>query len=274
MRKEVFVDFIRSFRLTPAELSGLTKLFITYHMSQTLHRNNANPVLKIDGKEISLQTWDIGVTGEVSIEHYADDRNAPSGVMLMFGNDLRVPLFNTYDKAPKPPLGGSSDEPTHVAREDKRQHRDDPRLERLDVTRHMDSVDIHIVRSLYSKWSSLLLELMQAWWQVEQPLREYKRFSVGQIVYLFGERDLLNAAWEVRATGLGGDRDISGCHLLSGAVEPMYSGNCGTEQEWLKSRESKQRVETIPTDEEMEFINVARDFIERNFRQKDARDAR
>jgi hypothetical protein len=274
MRKEVFVDFIRSFRLTPPELSGLTKLFITYHMTQALHRTNANPVLKIDGKEISLQTWDIGVTGEVSIEHYSDDRNAPNGVMLIFGNDLRVPLFNVEGRAPKPPLGGSSNEPSGDDREDKRPRREDHRLERLDVTRHMDSVDIHIVRSVYSKFSGLLLELLQAWWHEQQPMREVKRFSVGQVVYLFGEKDLLNAAWEVRATGQAGDRDITGCHLLSGAVEPMFSSNCGTEQEWLKSRESKQRVETIPTDEEMEFINVARDFIERNFRQKESRDAR
>ncbi|MNL60047.1 hypothetical protein D3C87_1838230 [compost metagenome] len=56
----------------------------------------------------------------------------------------------------------------------------------------------------------------------------------------------------------------------------MCSGHCGTEQEWLKCQavNTRMREQVVPTDEEKEFIDVARDFIERNFRPKDTRDAR
>jgi hypothetical protein len=274
MRQEVFNDFIRSFRINPAELTALTKLYLSYNVRQELHRSNANPVIVLDGNEISLDSWDVGINGEVAIEHFAESQSAPHGVMLNFGHGLKVPLFNTWGVPTKPPLGTGDNEPAVEDRKDRR--REEVRMERVDCERHMDAVDIQILRNVYSKWSKTLLDLMQGWWQVAVPAKVYKKFSVGQIVYLIGEKDLLNAAWEVRSTGIAGDRDIEGCHLMSGAIEPMCSGHCGTEQEWLKCHavNTRMREQMVPTDEEKEFIDVARDFIERNFRPKDPRDAR
>lgn len=274
MRQEVFNDFIRSFRVMPAELTTLAKLFLSYSMRQELHNTNTCPVIILDGIEIPLDSWDVGINGDVAIEYFSEGERSPHGVMLNFGHGLKVPLFNTWGVPTKPPLGTSDNEPAVEGRNERR--REQVRMERVDCDRHMDAVDIQILLNVYSKWSKTLLDLMQGWWQVAEPAKVYKKFSVGQIVYLLGEKDLLNAAWEVRSTGIGGDRDIEGCHLMSGAIEPMCSGHCGTEQEWLKCQavNTRMREQVVPTDEEKEFIDVARDFIERNFRSKDTRDAR
>lgn len=277
IRPNAFNQIIKELRLSSEEIKDIPAIFVAFKMSRDLHKACADLRLGIDGIEISLSDFSVDKEGVVQIDYYSqrseDDRRPDShGARLMLGHELNFNMNNTWYHQPDLNI-----QPTEAERIDEQRssfshaRREDMRRERLEAHKHMNDVDLHLLRTLATGVYSESLELMRRYWALEQPKKQPKRLEEGTVVYNLHERDRLNAAWEVRSKGMTQGQDYELLHLRTGGVETAFSGDYGSEQEWLKHQVSNRGSMTetvILNDYERDFQQRAVDYIESKYRAK------
>ena len=278
IRQTAFNQILKELRLGGDEVKDIPALFVAFQLGRNIMEQRADLRMGIDGVEISIGDFTVSGDGDIQIDYHSprneDDRRPDAhGARLMLGYELDFIMNNTWFHQPD-----LSIQPTAVERRDDedrpahRVRREDHRRERLEAHKHMGDVDLNILRTLASGTYTQALQLMRGFWAVTTPQKEHKRLEVGTVVYNLHERDRLNAAWEVRAKGLTRNQDYELIHLRTGGVEPAFSGDYGTVQEWLKYQNGGRgrMVENIIlNDDESEFLHRASAYITGKYRAKD-----
>lgn len=276
IRPNVFNQILKELRLSADEIKDIPAVFVAFKLTRDLQTVGADLRMGLEGIEVSVSDFSVNRDGDVQVDYYSqrteDDRRPDShGASLMLGYELNFIMNNTWfhqpDLGPQPTEEERRDERSDV----RRARLDVMRRERLEAHKHMDDVDLNILRGLAASVYTESLQLMRGYWSVEKPEKQPKRLSEGSVVYNLHERDRLNAAWEVRTKGLTQAQDYELIHLRTGAVETAFSGDYGSEQEWLKfqTRNRGRAAEhVILNDFERDFQQRATTYIEAKYRAK------
>lgn len=277
IRQNAFNQILKEMRLTGDEIKDIPALYVAHMLGLGMQTTDTRLAMAIEGIDIILGDFNVNGDGDIQIDYYnqrAEDDHRPDShqAWLCVSHDLRFVMNNTWFH--QPPL---EVQPTRASEEDRdrndhlRARRQDMRRDRLEAGKHMDAVDVELLRTMTSLVQMEALELMRKYWAVEQPQKQHKRLDVSTVVYNLHERDRLNAAWEVRASGLTRTQDYELLHLRTGAVEPGFSGDYGTLQEWLKYQASgrgQMADQIVYNNDERDFLSKAQAYIEGKYRAK------
>jgi hypothetical protein len=260
--------------LNSEEIKDIPALFVTFTLGRTLLSQNADLRLITDGIEIGLSDFSVNGAGDLQIDYYMQQvegqrRGDVHQSVLDLGYEQSFILNNTWFH--QPPLEVQPDAEQSFGKDTRKEPQ--ARRRALPADKVMDDTDLNILRMLTFNISNQALELMSNHWSSVNPARKPKGFSVGQIVFNLHERDRLNAAWQVRTLGLTKAQDVEMVHLRTGGVEPCFSGDYGTEQEWLKQQGDRSnrtsRAEPLTlNDDERDFFAIVTGYVEGKHRKK------
>jgi len=277
IRQNAFNQLMNELRPNFDEVKDVPALYVAHMLGQRLLDSGSDLRMGIEGIEVTLGDFSVNGDGEIQIDYYnqrsEDDRRDDfHQAWLVAGYELRFVLNNTWFH--QPPL---EVQPTRESEEERnrddhaRARRQDVHRERLEAIKYMDPIDLDILRTTVSIVQTEALDLMRTYWTNEKPQKKHKKLTVGSVVYNLYERDRLNAAWEVRAAGLTTNQDYELLHLRTGGIEPGFSGDYGTLQEWLKYQASgrgKMVERIVYNNDERDFLGKAQAYIEGKYRTK------
>lgn len=270
MRQELFNQFIHAGMLSSEMVRAVALIYTAQRMTTEIHARRADIKLVIENLEFRVDEFIVSPEGDLSLSFYRPEKSAVDNARLQFSDDLSVTMINTWVPDPVQPVEGEAREERRNERfdpRDRQAHREHRRGRPLRAIDHIDQIDIDIIRLVYHKVSGETVDLLRNFWKTVHPVQVPRKHHVGDIVYALGERDRLEAMFEVRLARLGGgDSDLDLIHLLTGDPRTTHSSRYGTEQDWLKSLaiRNERQPELIPNDVERDFMDKATTYVKVN----------
>jgi hypothetical protein len=277
IRQELFNQFIHSGMLGSEMVRAIALVYTAQRMTNEIQARRADIRMVIDNLEFRVEELIVSNEGDLAVTFYRPEKSAMDYARLYLGDDLSLTMINSWVPDPVEPTEGDDKRDDERRRDNLRSERFDPRdrqacRERvrgrpLKASEYMDQIDIDIIRQIYHVVSAEAVELLRGFWKMVHPVQVPRKHNVNDIVYHLGERDRLEAMFEVRLVRPGGsDSDLDLIHLMTGEPRTTHSSRYGTEQDWLKSLvvRNGRREELIPNDEEREFMEKAKAYVKAN----------
>lgn len=269
IRQEALNQIIGTLRLSEAEIKEVPAIIAARLLQRGLQEKSANLRMKMDTLDISVSEFTVNGDGEILINYYEHRTETghtadPHMTKVDIGNGIVFSLYNTFFTAPS-----FTDSQGPHRESSFRDGRDSGRL-RIRASEHMSAVDLEMLRAACDRAYYDALSLMRGYWNVVQPKPQPNRFRINTIVYDLDERDRLNAAWEYRGDGPSQEADCRMLHLRTGIIETRFSGDFGSEQEWLALRAKPGKcVESIVYDSDESDLNeIITGYVEHHYRTK------
>jgi hypothetical protein len=272
MRQEVFNQFIHSDMFSTEMVRAIALIHTAQRMGREIQERRAEIVLDFDGLNFRVEDFIVSKEGDLALSFYRPEKSQLDNARLYFSDDLSLTMINAWTPDPVEPTGeGEARNDRRNERQfeerDRSRNRENARGSRLRASDHLGQVEIDILRLIYHKAAGETVELLRNFWKTIHPVKIARKHNVDDIVYALGERDRLEAMFEVRVVRPGaGDFDLDLVHLLTGEPRNAHSSNYGTEQDWLKSLAVRnvRQPDLIPNDEERDFMEKARAYVKAN----------
>lgn len=268
MRQELFNRFVHAGMLSTEMVRAIALVYTAQRMTRELHARRVDATLVIENLNFRVDEFIVSTEGDLAMSFYRPEKSWLDNARLYFSDDLSLTMINSWVPDPIEPVEGAARDERRDQRPRDDRSRRDHRGRSFQAKEHMGQVEIDIIRLIYHKVSGETVELLRNFWKTVHPVRIPRHHEVNDIVYALGERDRLEAMFEVRLVRPGGgDSDLDLIHLLTGDPRTTHSSHYGTEQDWLKSlitRDGRRDPELIPNDDEREFMDKATAYVKAN----------
>lgn len=278
IRQEIFNNIIASnMQIMHENTPEVVNLYVAYRMANAMSQRGVVPVAKLDGQaEVALNNLQV-IEGRF-VADFIDMRqqNRWSEAEILFTNGLRILARNTWVdpvvEAPAETTEGDPDGKRTDERTARRPAMRGGRERALRASEIMSQVDEYLVGWIYDMAMGEGLTLVTQGRNMYQ--RPANQSLVEGIVYHTAEDNRLLAAHELLqyckpslTDPDQGMKDIIVRNVLTGVIEFGFSGQYGTEQQWIeevgkrcgRSGSSRPREEVELTDFERGFFDYFRE---------------